>query len=77
MLELSVSPRALTADLSQFQPRRDETVEAPRGEDLSSDLSAEEMEDPLLELLRVGSTLQPDDFLVELRRQRSGESVTT
>ena len=77
MLELSVSPRALTADLSQFQARRDETVEAPRGEDLSSDLSAEEMEDPLLELLRVGSTLQPDDFLVELRRQRSGESVTT
>jgi len=77
MLELSVSPRALTADLSQFQPRRDETVEAPRGEDLSSDLSAEEMEDPLLELLLVGSTLQPDDFLVELRRQRSGESVTT
>jgi hypothetical protein len=33
------------------------------------------MEDPLLELLRRGSTLQQDDFSAELRRQRSGESV--
>jgi CheY-like chemotaxis protein len=77
MLELGVSPRALTADLSQFQKRRDEAIEALHAEDLSSDPSAEEMEDPLLELLRVGSTLQPDDFLAELRRQRSGESVAT
>jgi hypothetical protein len=35
------------------------------------------LEDPLLELLRQGPTLQQDDFLGELRRQRSGESVAT
>jgi DNA-binding response OmpR family regulator len=61
--ELSVSPRALTADLSQFE-------HAPEpGE--------EPLEDPLLELLRRASGLQQDDFLAELRRQRSGEAVTT
>src|SRR6202167_1758090 len=36
MLEMSISPKALTADLSQFQKRRDETVEALHAEDLSS-----------------------------------------
>jgi uncharacterized protein (TIGR02266 family) len=61
--ELSVSPRALTADLSQFE-------HAPEpGE--------EPLEDPLLELLQRASSLQQDDFLAELRRQRSGEAVTT
>src|SRR6266852_1599435 len=71
MLELSVSPRALRADLSQFEhapERRDEARENPAAGDL---------EDPLLELLRHGSTLQQDDFVEELRQQRSGESVTT
>jgi DNA-binding response OmpR family regulator len=65
MPELIISPRALTADLSQFEhaPELDET--------------AEPLEDPLLELLRHGSSLQQDDFLAELRRQRSGESVAT
>jgi CheY-like chemotaxis protein len=66
--ELIVSPRALTADLSQFEHAL-ELVDAT-GQDLT-------MEDPLLELLRQGSTLQEDDFLAELRRQRSGESVAT
>jgi DNA-binding response OmpR family regulator len=69
--ELIISPRALTADLSQFEhvlELADETTKGMTGEDL---------EDPLLELLRQGSTLQQDDFLTELRRQRSGESVTT
>jgi CheY-like chemotaxis protein len=65
--ELIISPRALTADLSQFE-------HAPDSTDGSN---AEPMEDPLLELLRQGSTLQQDDFLDELRRQRSGESVAT
>ena len=37
--------------------------------------AGEDLEDPLLELLRNGSTLQQDDFAAELRRQRSGESV--
>lgn len=60
MLELSVSPRALTADLKEFERPAE---------------SGDEMEDPLLELLRRGSQLQQDDFLSELRHQRSGESV--
>jgi CheY-like chemotaxis protein len=90
MLELSVSPRALTADLSQFEHGRDAEDKIAEGlrtedsvaKDLTSDPSyedpsAEEMEDPLLELLRLGPTLQPDDFFVELRRQRSGETVAT
>jgi DNA-binding response OmpR family regulator len=64
MPELIVSPRALTADLSQF-----EYAPEPKSE------TAEELEDPLLELLRQGSALQQDDFLAELRRQRSGDSV--
>jgi CheY-like chemotaxis protein len=62
MLELSVSPRALTADLEQFE----------RPAELG-----DELEDPLLELLRRGPQLQQDDFLSELRCQRSGESVAT
>lgn len=60
MLELSVSPRALTADIKQFERPAE---------------MADEMEDPLLDLLRRGSQLQQDDFLSELRCQRSGESV--
>ena len=65
--ELIISPRALTADLSQFE-HAPESVE---------DSTAEPLEDPLLELLRQGSSLQQDDFLDELRRQRTGESVAT
>lgn len=60
MLELSVSPRALTADLQQFERPAE---------------FADDLEDPLLDLLRRGSELQQEDFLSELRRQRSGESV--
>ncbi|MFZ0759567.1 MAG: response regulator [Candidatus Sulfotelmatobacter sp.] len=67
MPELIISPRALTADLSQFE-------HAPES---AEDSTAEPLEDPLLELLRQGSSLQQDEFLNELRRQRSGESVTT
>jgi DNA-binding response OmpR family regulator len=66
MLELSVSPRALTADLSQFE----------RPED-PADESGDEVDDPLLDLLRQGSNLQQNEFLEELRLQRSGESVAT
>jgi CheY-like chemotaxis protein len=71
--ELSVSPRALTADLSQFE-------HAPEiADNAAEDMTAEDltMEDPLLELLREGATLQADDFFAELHRQRSGESVAT
>jgi len=63
-LELFVSPRALTADLSQFEP-----FEADR------EGSKEEMEDLLLELLRRGTKLQEDDFIAELRHQRSSENA--
>ena len=64
MLELVISPRALTADLTQFEPGPASEGETP-----------EELEDPLLELLRQGPKLQEENFLNELRRQRSGEEV--
>jgi hypothetical protein len=68
MLEMSVSPRALTADLSQFECAPEAAGEGAQDE---------ELEDPLLELLLHATTMQQDDFLEELRRQRSGESVST
>ncbi len=64
MLELSISPRALRADLSQFERAKEPGA-------------SEDLDDPLLELLRQGSALQQDDFVAELRRQRSAESVAT
>lgn len=62
--ELMISPRALVADLTQFE----------NGEpaDSSSDL-----EDQLLELLRRGTSLQQEEFLAELRHQRSPEDVAS
>jgi len=71
MPELIISPRALTADLSQFEHAPEQMDENTEG------ATTENLEDPLLELLRQGSSLQQDDFLAELRRQRSGESVAT
>lgn len=65
MLELNVSPRALVADVTQFEHGE----VADRG-------SSEDMEDPLLELLRSGTAMQQDDFLSELRRQRTPEDVS-
>jgi hypothetical protein len=64
MLELFISPRALTADLSQFEPPNTAVEE-----------THEEMEDLLLDLLRRGVKLRQDDFLAELRYQRNPESV--
>jgi CheY-like chemotaxis protein len=57
--ELAVSPRALRADLSQFQKQ------------ISDDGVTDDMGDPLLDLLRRGATLQQEEFLSELRCQRS------
>ncbi len=57
--DLSVSPRALRADLSQFEKQP------------SPDGVAEDMPDPLLDLLRRGGRLQQEEFLSELRCQRS------
>ncbi len=66
MLELMISPRALLADLSQFEP-----AEADR----SAENPEEELEDPLLELLRRGASLQQEDFLAELQQQRHPDDV--
>jgi hypothetical protein len=63
MLELIISPRALVADLTQFEP------------DQPSTESSDELDDPLLELLRRGTSLQQDEFLGELRHQRGTEDV--
>jgi CheY-like chemotaxis protein len=59
MPELSISPKALVADLTQFEP------------DKSAKDGPEEMEDPLLELLRRGASLPQEDFLAELEHQRN------
>jgi DNA-binding response OmpR family regulator len=65
MVELIVSPRALVADLTQFEPQ-----------DKKAEESGDELEDQLLELLRRGTSLQQDDFLSELRHQRSPEETS-
>ena len=62
MLELIISPRALVADLTQFETGAKK-----------ADESGDELEDPLLELLRRGTSLQQGDFLAELQHQRSPE----
>ena len=64
--DLIISPRALVADLTQFEP-----------EDGQQAASNEDPEDALLELLRRGTTLQQVDFLTELSRQRSPEDLAS
>jgi hypothetical protein len=66
MLELDISPRALVADLKQFEPADQQAVEG-----------SEDMEDPLLELLRRGAALQQEEFLSELRQQRNPATVAS
>jgi hypothetical protein len=60
MPELIISPRALVADLKQFEAG-DKAVSA----------AADELEDPLVELLRRGPTLQQQEFMTELQQQRN------
>lgn len=60
MPELIISPRALLADVKQFTP-----------EDKRPSASGDDLEDPLVELLRRGATLQQDDFMAELQQQRN------
>jgi CheY-like chemotaxis protein len=67
--ELYVSPRALVADETQFV--------APVAAEHASGETSEELEDQLLELLRRGTSLQQDEFLVELQQQRNPEAVTS
>jgi len=64
--ELIISPRALVADLTQFEPPQQQ-----------ESTGAAEWEDPLLELLRRGTSLQQDDFLSELHHQRNPEDVAS
>jgi hypothetical protein len=65
MLELIISPRALVADLTQFEPENKKAEEA-----------GDEWEDPLLELLRRGASLQQEEFLAELQHQRSPQETS-
>jgi CheY-like chemotaxis protein len=68
MPELSISPKSLVADLTQFEPADMKTEDGAGN-------SAEDLEDPLLELLRRGSSLEQEEFLGELEQQRNPESV--
>jgi CheY-like chemotaxis protein len=63
--ELTISPKALVADLLQFESG-DKTRE-----------SSDEPEDPLLELLRRGASIQQNEFLAELQQQRSPEAAAS
>jgi CheY-like chemotaxis protein len=65
MLELIISPRALVADITQFESGEKKTAE-----------TSDELEDPLLELLRRGTSLQQSEFLSELQHQRSPEEAS-
>jgi CheY-like chemotaxis protein len=59
--ELSISPRSLIADEAQFK----------------SDENSQTEEDPLLELLHTGQALASEDFLAELRKQRSSAAAAS
>jgi CheY-like chemotaxis protein len=61
--ELLISPKSLVADESQFQ--------------MPETTSEDHLEDPLFELLRSGSSLQREEFLAELHRQRNPEAVAS
>lgn len=64
--ELSIAPRALVADMTQFVPA-----------DKDPNEQGEELEDTLLDLLRRGSSLQQEEFLAELQHQRNPEAVAS
>ncbi len=64
--DLSISPKALVADLTQFEPAE------KSGQDAADDL-----DDPLLELLRRGTSLQQEAFIAELQHQRNPQDVAT
>lgn len=61
--ELLISPKSLLADASQFE----NTNGSP----------AAHMEDPLVELLRNGTSLTQEQFLAELHGQRNPEAVAS
>lgn len=61
--ELLISPKSLVADASQFEH--------------TNSSSDEPMEDPLVELLRHGTSLTREQFLAELHGQRNPEAVAS
>lgn len=65
MPDLSISPKALIADLTQFQ-----SGEKPAG-------AEDELDDPLLELLRRGASLEQEQFLTELQHQRDPQEAAS
>jgi c-di-GMP-binding flagellar brake protein YcgR/CheY-like chemotaxis protein len=66
MPEIVISPRALVADARQFER-----------EDSLADTAAEDLQDPLVELLRRGCSLDQNDFMAELQHQRNPEDVAS
>ncbi len=64
--ELTISPKALVADLTQFEPA-----------DKKAEESADDLQDLLLELLRRGTSLQQEEFLSELHQQRNPQDVAS
>jgi CheY-like chemotaxis protein len=64
--ELTISPKALVADLTQFEPA-----------DKNGEESADDLEDPLLELLRRGTALQQEEFISELHHQRNPQEAAS
>ncbi len=78
--QLEISPRALVASAVDIQTTG---VEGDANESISGDSNSGEAasrdsasDDPLLELLRTGHTLDEEAFLRELQRQRTPESVS-
>src|SRR5579871_1307369 len=65
MPELSISPKALVADLTQFEAG-----------DKNAQESSEDLEDPLLDLLRRGAGLQQEEFMAELQNQRNPQEAS-
>jgi CheY-like chemotaxis protein len=64
--ELNISPKALLADIAQFETG-----------DKNTAAETDELEDPLLELLRRGHNLQQEEFLAELQQQRNPQDVAS
>ncbi len=79
--QLEISPRALMANAVDIDTDTDSSGAERKSENLISgeDTNGDDTvsEDPLLELLRTGHTLDEHAFLEELQRQRTPESVTS
>lgn len=64
--ELIISPRALQADITQFKRDKNDPV-----------ATDEQMEDPLLDLLRRGASLEQEAFMAEIEQQRHPADVAS